>query len=164
MFILRWGMGERTLIFSSKNRETENHTVIVISDLRKYFILTFNLTPYLFYNIQSAFVYMISSNNKTMRKVSLVSFSDEGTSEFSLSHIILKTCVTPGSVLGAETYRDSGDCPFCSTRSQHPWCRALGSGWRVSLGDARIMKGLGMLLPEKRLRALRLFSLEPTVT
>lgn len=42
MFISGWGMGGR-MIFSSKTRQTENNTVIIISDVRKYLILTFNL-------------------------------------------------------------------------------------------------------------------------
>lgn len=86
MFILVWGIDDRTPF--SKNRETENNTVIVISDLRKHFILTCNLTPDLCYNTQSAFMCVLSSNlNNTMRKVSFVLLSDEGTSGFSLSRM-----------------------------------------------------------------------------
>lgn len=41
MFILVWGIDDRTPF--SKNRETENNTVIVISDLRKHFIYYYTL-------------------------------------------------------------------------------------------------------------------------
>lgn len=90
--VLSWmGHGKENPIFSSKNREAENNNYsfpgAVISEIRKCIILTFNLIPYLFYNMQSTFTCMIPFNlmRNLGRNVPLLSFSDEGKSAFLLS-------------------------------------------------------------------------------
>lgn len=84
------GQGKENPIFSSKNREAENNNYdfpgAVISEIRKCIILTFNLIPYLFHNMQSTFTCMISFNlmRNLRRNVPLLSFSNEGKSAFLL--------------------------------------------------------------------------------
>lgn len=91
MFIPEWSM-EGEFLFS-KNRETKSYgkdrfPVAIIFEVRKYLILTASLIPYLFYNIKSAFTYVILFNliNNTVKKVSLL-LSDEGASRFSLPDV-----------------------------------------------------------------------------
>lgn len=84
------GQGKGTLYFLLKIGKLKiiinDFPGAVISEVRKCIILTFNLIPYLFYNMQSTFTCMISFNlmRNFRRNVPLLSFSDEGKSAFLL--------------------------------------------------------------------------------